>query len=462
MSTQSCGDADEYDEPRRVKRQRVDTGRGDAPARVAGPSADAVQPHDTISSVNPASTWRVPSPSSPVNRAAAFQQPVHLTQFSYSSTRQLLNADDDSSNASLGWLADERKWLPQAPSSRLDLNKGFEECIWRDESVDEGLDALLDTLDKWHKRDQTGFAKDCLDRNKVFTWRGMMTRLMLASYDSVDDRALGWEMNAMMMDDALYLEDANSPAKLAAKASSEASSKRFAYHGIAFEGHMVSHSTSNPGPNNTNVQWCSIVKTNLDGHRMILGGEVDCIRPRPFTHATNGHFKVSTNDFVELKTNMIIKNERDEVNFEKNKLIKHFAQSFLLGVPTVIVGFRDRSGILTTVQEFKTLELPRLVRGKPHAWDKNVLLSTSSKILSFVTETISSSNPMHDKNQRFLKHVDRNQNDKNDIDNDDDKATFDHWPVFRIKFDSKSAIFHKLNQMDYTSPILEVKRSHPP
>jgi len=39
-------------------------------------------------------------------------------------------------------------------------------------------------------------------------------------------------------------------------------------------------------------------------------------------------------------------------------------QSFLLGVPFVVVGFRDFKGILQSIQEFKTLELPRMVRNK--------------------------------------------------------------------------------------------------
>jgi len=32
------------------------------------------------------------------------------------------------------------------------------------------------------------------------------------------------------------------------------------------------------GDVNTNVQWCSVVRTKLGDTRMILGGEVDCVR----------------------------------------------------------------------------------------------------------------------------------------------------------------------------------------
>ncbi|KAM0791721.1 hypothetical protein ACM66B_003990 [Microbotryomycetes sp. NB124-2] len=441
--------ASEQDGPRRAKRQRLDHDTQEAPLSTSSSSRAVITLDQSVAAsarpVMTVSSLRIDPPSTrqtAVVNAPQFQQPLHLTQFSYSPSRQLLN-DLDNSNSSLGWLIEETKWLPPASSQgRINLNDGYEECVWRDETVDEGLGALLDTLQAWHDRDSTGFAQDCLNRNKVYTWRGMMTRLMLTAYESVDDRAQGWEMNAMMLDGALYLEDANSPEKLAAKASGEASSKRFAYHGIAFEGHMVtpdqslrSSAPSEALPNNTNVQWCSIVKTNLDGHRMILGGEVDCLRSRTNARSRDGQMMISTENFVELKTNMVIRNERDEINFEKNKLMKHFAQSFLLGVPTVIVGFRDRSGFLTTVQEFKTLDLPRLVRGKPHAWDKTILLSSASQILSFIVKTISTTSTMLDKQKQFetFSTLSAQEDEDNDYEH-----VLNEWPVYRIKFEPRT------------------------
>jgi RAT1-interacting protein len=132
----------------------------------------------------------------------------------------------------------------------------------------------------------------------------------------------------------LYIEDAASPAKRAAKAKSEQSYKLQSYYGYAFE----SYCTVDPpqpsapaapqpprgdgfAPPNTNVQWCSIVKSNIGGVRIILGGEVDCVKPS----ASRG--KVSTSDFIELKTNIAIGSQREEEMFERNKLLKHYVQS---------------------------------------------------------------------------------------------------------------------------------------
>ena len=60
------------------------------------------------------------------------------------------------------------------------------------------------------------------------------------------------------------------------------------YYGYAFE----SYCTSTNAPNHdeigrpagwgedvdTNVQWCSVVKTKLADTRIVIGGEVDCVR----------------------------------------------------------------------------------------------------------------------------------------------------------------------------------------
>lgn len=66
---------------------------------------------------------------------------------------------------------------------------------------------------------------------------------------------------------------------------------RQSYFGYAFESYCTSETptrqngsppTGAPfgwgGDVNTNVQWCSVVRTKLGDTRMVIGGEVDCIR----------------------------------------------------------------------------------------------------------------------------------------------------------------------------------------
>jgi RAT1-interacting protein len=46
------------------------------------------------------------------------------------------------------------------------------------------------------------------------------------------------------------------------------------------------------------------------------------------------------------------------------------------------------SGHLTTIQSFKTLQLPRMVRGKPGAWDPAVCLDWAGRFLEWVKRFI--------------------------------------------------------------------------
>jgi RAT1-interacting protein len=49
--------------------------------------------------------------------------------------------------------------------------------------------------------------------------------------------------------------------------------------------------------------------------------------------------------YIELKTNKIINTEKEQFGFERYKLLKFWAQSFIIGIPEVVVGFRDHAGI---------------------------------------------------------------------------------------------------------------------
>jgi len=49
-----------------------------------------------------------------------------------------------------------------------------------------------------------------------------------------------------------------------------------------------------------------------------------------------------------------------------------------------MVGFRTPNGKLTTVQSFKTMQIPRMVRDKPGAWDPSICLDWGQRFLTFL------------------------------------------------------------------------------
>ena len=52
------------------------------------------------------------------------------------------------------------------------------------------------------------------------------------------------------------------------------------------------------------------------------------------------------------------------------------------------VGFRNPAGRLVQLQSFKTVQIPRLIRGKPGAWDPNLCLRWGTQFLTFLQFTI--------------------------------------------------------------------------
>lgn len=92
------------------------------------------------------------------------------------------------------------------------------------------------------------------------------------------------------------------------------------------------------------------------------------------------------------------------------KLLKHYVQSLLLGVPSVIIGFRQSNGVLAGIQSFETLDLPTLsvysispaagaeltlstpidrVASKPHAWHATSCFNSGHQILSYILSQLS-------------------------------------------------------------------------
>lgn len=189
----------------------------------------------------------------------------------------------------------------------------------------------------------------------------------------------------MMVNNRLYFEEHITEEQLAEVDGMPEKNRQQTYYGYSFESWCTSTRPRRRGDKaewggdvDTNVQWCSVVKGKMGESRILIGGEVDCVRDT---------YTGQPDTFVELKTSMSIRpgNASDELRFEK-KLLKFYFQSFLLGVPEIMVGFRDFKGHLKTLQSFKTLEIPRMVRGKPNSWDPNLCLAWGEKFLGQVRE----------------------------------------------------------------------------
>uniref|UniRef100_A0A3Q2YND5 Decapping nuclease n=1 Tax=Hippocampus comes TaxID=109280 RepID=A0A3Q2YND5_HIPCM len=73
------------------------------------------------------------------------------------------------------------------------------------------------------------------------------------------------------------------------------------------------------------------------------------------------------------------------------KLLKWWAQSFLLGVPRIVAGFKNDDGLVVSVRTYRTAEIPQLVQYL--GWKPEVCMNFCSDFLSFVKRVVIEDDP---------------------------------------------------------------------
>ncbi|TDZ74257.1 Decapping nuclease RAI1 [Colletotrichum trifolii] len=275
------------------------------------------------------------------------------------------------------------------PSLGVDLSAGYDSFIKRDDSEAEHLGALLKTIK--HHEEQTGQKIDA----QIVTWRGMMTKILGSPFEDRD----GFEMNATLYQDCIFIEE-NHEYKVASQKQQNANQRRgpippevMQYWGYKFEtlatipapwGETSREYIENRATEvvNNNAQYCSVVRTGIGQTVICIGGEVDAVwdsKPEKQGSPTN---------WVELKTSLAIRDGRDVDNFHR-KLMKFWIQSFLLGVPKIIVGFRSNRGVLTSVDEIETEKIPETVQRRGGAaWNADMCVNFAADFLVWLRQTI--------------------------------------------------------------------------
>ncbi|KAI0598038.1 RAI1-domain-containing protein [Biscogniauxia sp. FL1348] len=307
------------------------------------------------------------------------KRPKEIACFSYDDKHEFHLGD-----SSLQW------YYP--PELGADLSKGFDKFDSA-EYKDEHLDSLLKTIIA-HEEEE-GKKIDA----GIVTWRGMMTKIMATPFDDRD----GFEMNATLYQDCIFIEE-----NYAYKQASQEEQKRqqqqpgrrgqFSPEVMTYWGYKFEALSCLPRPwgevprefieNRDNLtvsnkaQYCSVVRTGIGRSILCIGGEVDAIWDSKPAQ------KGAPINWIELKTSVEIRDERGMSNFER-KLMKFWIQSFLLGVPKIIVGFRSQQGILNKLEEIETAKIPETAaRRGVRSWDANVCINFGSAFLEWLKTTI--------------------------------------------------------------------------
>ncbi|KAF1362240.1 RAI1-domain-containing protein [Lizonia empirigonia] len=324
-----------------------------------GESIPQLAPH----AAPPAPPTPTPTSSSEVRRfliqplcrfqgaSASIKRPREVAHFSYDDNHEY--RDDESSI---------NYYMP--PPMGADLKEGFDTFRHYEDKEDPHLDSLLRAL--------IHTERERIDGQRPPEIQGK--EIMTAPYDNFAE----FSMFATLHDGTIYIEE-DFPSRSASRAAESSrppsryrhpdqqSQAMMAYWGYKFETLSLTPTPPSTIPpdqirahqqsvTSNHAQHCSIVHTSFGGHSLLLGGEVDgLLSPKPRDADT-------PIPWVELKTAEELppparQQHRDVLRFER-KLLKFWAQSFLLGVPKIVVGFRSKSGILRGVQMFNTHELP--------------------------------------------------------------------------------------------------------
>ncbi|KAF2861984.1 RAI1-domain-containing protein [Piedraia hortae CBS 480.64] len=354
-------------------------------------------------------------PLSTLSTPSSIRRPQEIATFSYDSSRKL----HPLSNRSLKYYHPPFFEVPGIPVEPMDLSLGYDTFHAREE-VDEHLDGLLDTLQALDTSKGDGGK---ITRADIITWRGMMTKILITPYDFFNE----FEMNAVSYKGTIFIEEnfefrrrrmsaptqpsqgnqqdqqdqikmpppMRVPARRPQQVHNDPPSQNLMmYWGYKFESLLLhpfpwsictreAIETRHPAPVENTSQFCSIISTALGNVTAILGGEVDGVRE----DGTRGREYIELKTSVEPGHNQGSTLVRDVLKFE-HKLLRIWAQSYLLGIPTIVVGFRSERGLLYKLDELETRRIPDLVAASTAAWNGVVCVNYAKAFCAWLKETI--------------------------------------------------------------------------
>ncbi|EAX03559.1 dom-3 homolog Z (C. elegans), isoform CRA_b [Homo sapiens] len=157
------------------------------------------------------------------------------------------------------------------PGPNFDLRDGYPDRYQpRDEEVQERLDHLLCWLLEHRGRLEGGPGWLA---EAIVTWRGHLTKLLTTPYE----RQEGWQLAASRFQGTLYLSEVETPNARAQRLARPPLLRELMYMGYKFEQYMCADKPgSSPDPSgevNTNVAFCSVLRSRLGSHPLLFSGE---------------------------------------------------------------------------------------------------------------------------------------------------------------------------------------------
>ncbi|CAH2099860.1 unnamed protein product [Euphydryas editha] len=274
----------------------------------------------------------------------------------------------------------------------FDLNLNLDKAKRKPPDLDVKLTELLKFLLE-HKVRLNFPLQNKLDDAKFFCYRGLMTCIACTPYENNDP----WKIVAILYKGNVYLCARDTPEKVKRKMLMTERDIKFTSWGYKFEQYMLSDMPDgkpNPDlPVDETEEFSLVFTTNLNRHKIVFGAEMDGIRCdktpiSPLPHSNDPETIIqylSSKQFIELKTNRHIEFSIQDKNFKRFKTRKWWCQSFLVGIDTILCGFRNDNGIVEELKLYNVSDLPRISK---RLWDPNVCFNFLDTFLTFIKRCI--------------------------------------------------------------------------
>jgi RAT1-interacting protein len=244
------------------------------------------------------------------------------------------------------------------------LRRGYERFICKPDDLQEHLDALILAANSVNF--DWSFAH-------VVTWRGIMTKLLCSLY--LDE---SWTLHGNIHQNIIFLEERKETRNMRGKL------REFMYGGFKFEELCMASINGDPSSMsqraeqivNNNSEFDVVLTSSLGGHKLLIGAEVD------------GLDEIG-DKYIELKTTRVVRSENMRTTLEEKKMLKWWTQSFLGGIPTILVGYRNDRGWVERLERLDVGQIPRRLRGRVR-WDPQLLLAHGDLILTWLKQMVMS------------------------------------------------------------------------
>ena len=245
-----------------------------------------------------------------------------------------------------------------APIMPASLATGFSDFVPKRDDKANAEECLLAAVER--------YAEQTVKAHFV-TYRNNLNKLLATLHCPSDD----WCIGVKRLTDQRWLLSVRDTRRRRDEELSQSDAQRLmSYFGYRFEALCTGHDPSTPI--DANDEYVGLFNCKLGDHRLAVAAEIDCVD--------------DSGTYVELKTNKLLASKRLVGTFERFKMFKFWVQSYLVGVPRVIVGFRDEDE-LRKGQAFDTLELPGLAaagaQGRP-SWRPQACLGFADAVLEWL------------------------------------------------------------------------------